>query len=153
VPNEEVWSWLSRQLADAVMLVLAMHQAADAARAVRDQATDDAAPEIDKAIARFNAACPDRRVLRDAIPHHADYQRGAGHRQTDTTSPEPSYGLTDDFDTFYYSIGNGRQRLEMGLGEAFTAASILDRAVRDALTEAMARRGGTSQLASGGRDG
>ena len=80
VPNDEVWSWLLRQLADAVMLVLAMHQAAEAARAVRDQAPDAVAPEIDEAIAHLNAACPDRKVLRDAITHYAEYQRGAGHK-------------------------------------------------------------------------
>jgi hypothetical protein len=51
VPNDEVWSWLLRQVADALMFVLAIDQVCDAARAVRHRAPADAIPEIDEALA------------------------------------------------------------------------------------------------------
>jgi hypothetical protein len=76
--------------------------------------------------------------LRNAVTY-TDYLRGAGHSQAVVASPEANCGLADP-DTFYYSIDEGLRFLEIDFGEAVAAASTLERAVKDALTAARARR-------------
>jgi hypothetical protein len=132
--KEVLWSWILRQRADAMMFVLATDQVADASEAVRQQAPREMQQEIAKAIANFNAACPDRRQLRNAVVHYAEHLAGRGKRQRGLSSPEAWHGLTEDLATYFYSIGEGADPLLLELDEVASAAEVLDGAVAEALT-------------------
>jgi hypothetical protein len=140
VSGDEVWSAVTRLGAEGLMFVLAADQVADAARAVRFYAPDDVVPELDEAIARFEAACPDRRKLRNAVAHYSGYLRGAGDGQRGGTSPQADYGLVDNLESFYFFTDQHWAPLEIDFAGAADAAAALEQATQSALKAARARR-------------
>jgi len=140
VSREEVWSFVTRLGADGLMFVLALEQVADAAQAIRFHTPADVASDINDAIAHFEAACPDRRRLRNAVAHYSDYLRGAGTGQQGGTSPQANYGLVNSLASFYFFTDEHRAPLEVDFAEAAEAATALEHEITAALHAARIRR-------------
>ncbi|GAA4635161.1 hypothetical protein GCM10023196_079550 [Actinoallomurus vinaceus] len=135
VSGEEVWSVITRAIADGLMFVLAMNQVADAARAVRFYTPGHVVESVDEAIASFEGACPDRQHLRNAVAHYSDYLRGTGHSQRGA-SPMAEYGIVDNLSSFYFFTDEHSLPLEMEFREAVEAAENLGRAIQNVLRAA-----------------